>query len=63
MQKLTNLLFELLAIILEKRRGLYFPGFYSEHRESVLISMIRDYNVKQQRHESNSANNSLYWNM
>ena len=25
MQKLTNLLFELLAIILEKRRCLYFP--------------------------------------
>ena len=26
MQKLTNLLFKLLAIILEKRRGRYFPG-------------------------------------
>ena len=35
MQKLTNLLFELPAIILEKRRGLYFPGLWSEHRESA----------------------------
>ena len=44
MQKLTKLLFELLAIILEKGRGLYIPGFY-RHRESVLILMIRDYYI------------------
>ena len=32
--------------------------------ESVFISMIRDHiNINKHRHESVSANNSLYWNI
>ena len=63
MQKLTNLLFELL-IILEKRE-VCISQVFNQSIESlhVLISMIRDYYINKHRHESKSANNSLYWNI
>ena len=45
MQKLTNLLFELLAIILEKNPEVCISQVFNQSIESlhVLISMIRDY--------------------